>query len=270
MYPGSDVLRLHVPDNKRAWNLKFEEYYPPNYTSSPVLDQPVWADLPVEKMKRFPKYNELDGKINRKSHQGKYEVLKGLPLNPNGRSGICGRGLLGRWGPNHAADPIVTRWLRDESNKIVYDETTNSPVLQFVAIQRSDSGDWAIPGGMVDAGEMVSATLKREFGEEALNSLEMEEREKSKLQHTINQLFNQGTLVYKGVVDDPRNTDNAWMETCAYNFHDVTGESVGKLQLQSGDDASSVKWMSISSNIKLYANHSTFIRKVALLRKAHW
>ena len=24
---------------------------------------------------------------------------------------MVGRGLLGRWGPNHAADPIVTRYL---------------------------------------------------------------------------------------------------------------------------------------------------------------
>lgn len=26
-----------------------------------------------------------------------------------GRTGMIGRGLLGKWGPNHAADPIVTR-----------------------------------------------------------------------------------------------------------------------------------------------------------------
>lgn len=30
---------------------------------------------------------------------------------------------------------------------------------------------WAIPGGMVDPGEYVSTTLKREFMEEALNIL---------------------------------------------------------------------------------------------------
>jgi hypothetical protein len=32
-----------------------------------------------------------------------------VPLNPLGRTGMNGRGLLGRFGPNHAADPIVTR-----------------------------------------------------------------------------------------------------------------------------------------------------------------
>jgi len=31
--------------------------------------------------------------------------------NPVGRTGIRGRGCLGRWGPNHAADPIVTRFV---------------------------------------------------------------------------------------------------------------------------------------------------------------
>lgn len=39
----------------------------------------------------------------------------------------------------------------------------------MIAIQRRDSGMWAIPGGMVDPGEKVTATLKREFMEEALD-----------------------------------------------------------------------------------------------------
>lgn len=40
----------------------------------------------------------------------------------------------------------------------------------MIAIQRKDNNMWAIPGGMVDPGEKISATLKREFIEEALNS----------------------------------------------------------------------------------------------------
>ena len=31
--------------------------------------------------------------------------------NPVGRTGMIGRGLLGKWGPNHAADPLVTRYI---------------------------------------------------------------------------------------------------------------------------------------------------------------
>ena len=55
-----------------------------------------------------------------------------------------GRGLLGRWGPNHAVDPIVSRWQRDgKGEKIMM---AGKPVMEFVAIKRKDTGDWAIPG----------------------------------------------------------------------------------------------------------------------------
>ena len=32
--------------------------------------------------------------------------------------------------------------------------------------------------------------------------------------------------IYRGYVDDPRNTDNAWMETVVINFHDEIGDKV--------------------------------------------
>ena len=51
---------------------------------------------------------------------------------------------------------------------------------------------------MVDAGETVSATLKREFGEEALNSVEATEQEKKKIETQINELFKAGDQVEQG------------------------------------------------------------------------
>lgn len=66
-----------------------------------------------------PKWNSLDGKVSRKSHMGPYQIEDGYPQNPVGRTGICGRGILGRWGPNHAADPVVTRWKRLESGELL-------------------------------------------------------------------------------------------------------------------------------------------------------
>ena len=62
---------------------------------------------------------------------------------------MVGRGYLGRWGPNHAADPIVTRWKRDSQGMIVMVE--GKPRLEFVAIKRIDTGDWAIPGVSKDS-----------------------------------------------------------------------------------------------------------------------
>ena len=75
----------------------------------------------------------------------KYDVIDGLPRNPCGRTGMRGRGSLYRWGPNHAGDPIVTRWKRDAtSNKhVMY---LGKKRLEFLAVQRADNGEWAIPG----------------------------------------------------------------------------------------------------------------------------
>lgn len=267
-YPGTNNLikRFLVPDDRVSWLVEFKEYEPVLYTSSHIIGQ-EWADLELNDPKFKPKWNTVDGSINRQSHIGNYEIVKGVPRNPMGRTGIKGRGILGRWGPNHAADPIVTRWKRNNGSQILID---GKPVLQFVAIQRRDSGEWAIPGGMVDAGEMISSTLKREFMEEAMNYLEGTDSDKIKYENMVRDTFQKGEEVFRGYVDDPRNTDNAWMETVALNFHDEDGSRVGAFPLNAGDDAKGVKWTDISRNLKLYASHSEFISEVAKRRNSYW
>jgi ADP-ribose pyrophosphatase len=53
---------------------------------------------------------------------------KGRPLNPLGRTGIAGRGLLGKWGANFAADPVITRTSPKHGH------------LELLVIRRSDTG----------------------------------------------------------------------------------------------------------------------------------
>uniref|UniRef100_A0A1A9WG03 Nudix hydrolase domain-containing protein n=1 Tax=Glossina brevipalpis TaxID=37001 RepID=A0A1A9WG03_9MUSC len=235
---------------------------PPAYTASHIGGQ-TWADPDIGTPSFQPKWNSRDRGVDRMSHLGEYQIDDlGYPLNPIGRTGLRGRGLLGRWGPNHAADPIVTRWKRDEQGAIIKHKITKKNILQMIAIQRHDNRMWAIPGGMVDPGEKISTTLKREFTEEALNS--------SEYQTIIEEFFANGLEVYKSYVDDQRNTDNAWIETVACNFHDDVGTKVGAIQLSAGDDAMNVKWCDIDGNMLLHANHITIVEQVARRFKAHW
>jgi ADP-ribose pyrophosphatase len=155
-------------------------------------------------------------------------------LNPGGRTGIKdGRGLLGGWGPNFAADPMVFR---------VNPETST---LEILLIQRKDTGAWAIPGGMSDFGEPISGTLKRELKEETSLALTAD----------------RFSVVYAGYVDEPRNTDKAWMETVAAAAL-LTPEEARTAKIGAGDDARLAKWVTIEPALltSLYASHGRFVR----------
>lgn len=141
-YSNSNVRRFICPPTRYDWSVAFKDYRPRNYTAEYLL-KAAWADPNLD-LSEIP-FNNFDrkGGINRMSHSGDYKIDSGVPRFPLGRTGISGRGDLGLWGPNHAVDPIVTRWKKGKSDE---------KILEWIAIQR-ENGEWAIPGGMVRPNE---------------------------------------------------------------------------------------------------------------------
>ncbi len=229
--PAEYPDRFPVPDSLVSWDIVYPGYDPPYYVSPVVLRNdstanPIgWAD--PEDMSKMPgrPVESFSGPL--KFDEG------GKPLNPAGRTGIAGRGLLGKWGPNYAADPIITRINSDTKQ------------LEMLAVQRRDNGQWAIPGGMVDKGEEVAGTLARELREETGVTLDM----------------GRGRLIYRGYVDDPRNTDNAWMETTAKHLH-MPPETADAMVLAAGSDARAVRWLPLMAEtaFNLYASHAALVK----------
>jgi ADP-ribose pyrophosphatase len=80
------IQRFNVPDDLVLWSTSFESYSPENF-ESPVLKGKPWADPEITNSEFQPKFNELDGKVNRVSWTGSYAVENRLPLNPFGRTG---------------------------------------------------------------------------------------------------------------------------------------------------------------------------------------
>ena len=146
---------------------------------------------------------------------------------------MVGRGLLGKWGANFAADPIVT--------------FTGKDGIYFLGVIRGDTGDLAIPGGMADHGETVGRTLQRELGEETAADV-------SNIPHEC---------LFVGYVDDPRNTDNAWMETYAGHFH-ISEEMARAMNVQVLDsvETKAVGWHMLTTELlsKMYATHGELLR----------
>jgi ADP-ribose pyrophosphatase len=231
-HPKGYVLRQALSDDEVPWHVDVPGYSPKAH-EDPVLklfDETVkkggWADPADFKL------------VVRKlvSYTGK--VLFGpdrLPRNPAGRTGLKGRGLLGRWGANFAGDPIVTR----------LDPATGQ--LQLLIIQRGDNGQWALPGGMVDPGEKGYETISRELFEETGVKID----------------FKRATSVYRGYVDDPRNTDNAWIETFAKHKHLSAKQAATVVLKEAGGEAKALKFEALTPELlgRLYASHGDLVRR---------
>lgn len=80
------VQRFNVPDELIPWSSNFDDYKPPTF-ESPVLQGKPWADRSIKDSEFHPKFNEVDGNVNRVSWTGRYEISDKLPLNPFGRTG---------------------------------------------------------------------------------------------------------------------------------------------------------------------------------------
>jgi len=111
-YPFGGPNRLEVAKDKFNWEISWPEYNPPCFTTKIVSSgEKEWCDPDISAQGFKPLWNQTETGINRKSFEGIYSIDdSGYPLNPVGRTGIRGRGCLGKWGPNHAVDPIVTRY----------------------------------------------------------------------------------------------------------------------------------------------------------------
>ncbi|WAR05192.1 TRPM2-like protein [Mya arenaria] len=194
-YLGSDIVRFHVPDDKVSW------------------------DSRMDTISCFNDYDQVFG-VNRKSFLGTYKVVDGLPINPKGRTGLQSRGLLGRWGPNIAGDPVA-----------------------IMPTEESRPADH----------------LQGEFTQEALGSL----KSNKSYQKKLTKLWKKGVKIYEGYADDPRNTDNAWLETKAFNYHDDEGDILRFFSLRAGENVSLASWLTVSHKLAMHGSHLYLVKLAA-------
>ena len=184
LYKGK---RVKVADESVPWSKDVPSYNPQEFTDDSVLTEGFaqgWADPPTPQ--------EVPDLMQRETYEGPIRCdAAGVPLNPRGRTGVRGRGLLGKWGPNHAADPIVTR----------YHPQTGR--LQVVAVRREDTGQFAVPGGILKGKQSPGEKWNNKMLlalEEDLRQEDDSPLEQQHMKALLHDLFQgeEATVVYRG------------------------------------------------------------------------
>ncbi|WP_051866277.1 NUDIX domain-containing protein [Streptosporangium roseum] len=178
------------------------------YTHPDVLSRGVrdgWADPQTDPTR-------IDWAARQAAAAIPFEVVDGRPVSPGAPTGIrYGRGELGHWGEQQAADAIVT--------------ATTKTGRWLLMVERDDDHGWAICGGMVEPNEDPADTAVREGKEE-----------------TGIDLAGMPRAVWPArYVPDPRASDEAWIVTWPVLF-DL--DEVAELPAVAGaDDARRAEWV---------------------------
>ncbi|VDD83162.1 unnamed protein product [Mesocestoides corti] len=233
-YPG---MRMNVPPDKTAWTTRYPDYFAYDSSEETVM-YPDEAAHDGENFQhgvsfgssailRGIPFNTYDSKnhIRRQSLLGRYRLdpNTGAPLNPMGRTGLLGKGLLPRWGPNHSIVIVVTRWSRNpKSGTPVL--RGNKGVLQVVALERNKR--FCLPWFFTDHemrcdfDECVPALVHAFFVQRA--KAVCSEKRGDRLLRRLDKADT--TQIFKGYLDDQLNADGGWLETVVLNYHEGEGK----------------------------------------------
>jgi ADP-ribose pyrophosphatase len=223
--------RQRISIDEAPWVLDCDNYAPPYYINPMVIENDWtkkkngWAE-PEDFL--LVKDDETRGKT-------KFHDDEGRPLNPNGRTGIAGRGQLGRWGVNHSVAAVVMR-------------------------SREDSGFVEILLGAQEG--QLNLSLFKGFvlpDEDPLVAVQRVLKVESGWQPAVT-----SELVFDGYTYDPRQTDHAWVETLAYFYLVSVSSSTGALDSRGEFDE--VKWWPLDAETinRVPSGQSRFIREAVV------
>jgi serine/threonine protein kinase len=220
---GGDFEPADVKEGKKEWHVEDPDYRPVTFTAPSVLEDPT-ADPGFISLLRpgTVLFNQLDKTstppVDRRSHVGKYEVEGGAPRFPHGRTGISGRGNLRRWGPNHEVMPIISTWKVSEAGAPIPED----PVLFILCLSEDIQGKPKLMSAPVTDGADFARAAYGFIADCALGtSLASVKDRDAVIDEQLAPLLGAAVAneLYKGIANDPRVTDNAWVEVVATNFH---------------------------------------------------
>lgn len=187
---------------------------------------------------------------------------------------------------------IVTRW-KKQKNKPIYVERRK--LLEFVAVKDPITGLTNIPGDTILGDETQYSVVCRTFMQLVFEEQQVErsanfdeedmmtffasfasktpltqtydKTNKAQLNDALNELGFIATMIYRGYIDDPRNTDNSWVEAEIWNFH-YDKDDIFEKKIKNPES----KWREVSSNVRINSNEivADALKEIAEIHNAFY
>uniref|UniRef100_A0A5K3FN55 Ion_trans domain-containing protein n=1 Tax=Mesocestoides corti TaxID=53468 RepID=A0A5K3FN55_MESCO len=265
-------MRVNIPDDLSSWKVPYPEYRPFISKSERIaFPYPEAEDGPqIDPTKlQYNTYDAVQGVSRCGLHERVHvsrglQCARGLPLNPRGRSGLGGKGLLPHWGPNHVIVLALTR------------EGTSPNDFEVIMLERGQCS--CLPWFFVDHRESCdfrscSARVMREFLLRRVNHVfggAHSEREslKDALVKSINKM--DISLISDDFLDDQLNADHAWIEAVCINFHgrgDAAFDTASTKLFLETSSSESARWFDFKGPVRLRPSHESLL--IGLLQKHH-
>ncbi|CAF4724464.1 unnamed protein product [Rotaria sp. Silwood1] len=199
-----------------------------------------------------------------------------IPMNPMGRTGVRGRGALIRWGPNKSIMAVITRWKTHRGQFAIID---GQRILEALVFKDKYTNDWRLPGGKILGVESSYGAVCRSFNKFAFKDYDSEYslsvQEKDMIEYfqsfarlpfsTAEPTGFDSRMVYRGYIDDLRNTDNAWVEAEIWNFHYDSDTPFPNLRT----DGMAI-WKDVTNNSRGFLIQSSILREIARIHDAYF
>jgi ADP-ribose pyrophosphatase len=232
-YPKRQLISI----DESLWAVECPEYDPPYHVDERVLGNDNskipngWAD-PED----FRKVSERLG-----TTKARHRDDQDRPLNPRGRTGMEGRGLLGLWGPNPSVSAIITR------------TGSTGDRVDILLGSTAESTDLELPKGFVMPNEAPAQAFQRVVEAETGWKLDV----------------TNATGVFDGYVYDPRQTDHAWVEIRAESLHFAFDNA--ETSFRPGGQFEDFRWYLLAPKTinRIPSGQADYVRKaVAVLAKS--
>ena len=225
--PVSYPPRLRVLIDEAPWGVECPDYTPPYHVDPSVLSD-AGSD-PEEPVAAQGVAAHGSGVVER----AEFHDAAGRALNPRGRTGIEGRGLLGRWGSNSMVGAVVVR------------TGGTAGELDILLGRAGESGELSLPNGFVASREDREIAMARVL--EDMTGWRPEP--------------GAGDVVFDGYSYDARQTDHAWIEIQARLFQ--FGDGSGSFRFRPGDHFDEVEWWRLEARTvnRLQSNQARLVRE---------